>query len=76
MTTPAPKSSPRDMTLRQVVIPKGFAAFLDLTGKTCLGIKEFDRSSFSRTAAPMILKPTRAEINAELTKRGIAQPAA
>jgi hypothetical protein len=62
------------MTLRQIVIPKGFAAFLDLDGKTCLGIKEFSRPGFSRTAAPMILKPTRAEIDAELTKRGIAQP--
>jgi hypothetical protein len=62
--------------MRNIIIPKGFAAFLDLTGKTCLGIKEFDRPSFSRTAAPMILKLTRAEINAELAKRGIAQPAA
>jgi hypothetical protein len=62
------------MTLRQIVIPKGFAAFLDLDGKKCFGIKEFDRPSFSRTAAPMIVKPTRAEIDAELAKRGVAQP--
>jgi len=71
-----PKPSIPNPALRQVVIPKGFAAFLDLTGKTCLGIREFTRPGFSRGAAPMIIKNTRAEIDAELTKRGIAQPAA
>jgi hypothetical protein len=62
--------------LVQVVIPKGFAAFLDLAGKKCLGIKEFARPAISKSAAPVIFKPTRAELDAELAKRGVEQPAA
>ena len=62
--------------LVELQIPIGFAAFLDLAGKKCLGIKEFTKPGLSRSAAEVILKPTRAEIDAELAKRGIAQPAA
>lgn len=62
-------------TLRDFVIPKGFAAFLDSTGKICVGIKQFDRPGLSKTVALPICKPTRAELDAELAKRGIAQPA-
>jgi hypothetical protein len=63
-------------TLVELKIPVGFAAFLDLAGKKCLGIKEFTKNGVSWSAAPVIVKPTRAEIDAELAKRGIAQPAA
>lgn len=62
--------------LVQRSIPTGFAAFLDLAGKKCLGIKEFTKPGVSQSAAPVIVKPTRAEIDAELAARGIAQPAA
>jgi hypothetical protein len=62
--------------LVELAIPVGFAAFLDITGKTCLGIKEFAKPGVSWSAAPVIVKPTRAEIDAELAARGVAQPAA
>lgn len=61
--------------LVELAIPVGFAAFLDLAGKKCLGIKEFSKPGKSWSAAPVIVKPTRAEIDAELAARGIAQPA-
>jgi hypothetical protein len=61
--------------LVELKIPIGFAAFLDIPGKKCLGIKEFTKPGVSRSAAEVILKPTRAEIDAELSARGIAQPA-
>lgn len=57
-------------------IPVGFAAFLDLAGKKCLGIKQFTKPGASKSAAPVIVKPTREEIDAELAARGIAQPGA
>lgn len=63
------------LTLVEVKIPIGFAAFLDIPGKKCLGIKEFTKPGISKSAAEVILKPTRAEIDAELSKRGITQPA-
>lgn len=63
-------------TLRDFIIPKGFAAFLDVSGKTCLGIKQFDKPSICKVVVFPICKPTRVELDAELAKRGIAQPAA
>jgi hypothetical protein len=61
--------------LVELAIPVGFAAFFDITGKKCLGIKEFTKPGISRSSALVILKPTRAEIDAELVKLGVAQPA-
>lgn len=57
-------------------IPTGFAAFLDNSGKKCLGIKEFTKHGYSWSVVPPITKPTRALLNAELVVRGIAQPTA
>lgn len=69
MSTPNPPLVKTD-------IPVGFAAFLDVSGKKCLGIKEFTKPGVSRSVVPPVTKPTRAEIDAELAARGIAQPAA
>jgi len=60
----------------RVEIPTGFCAFLDKTGKICLGIKEFTKHGYSWSVVPPITKPTRALLDAELAARGIAQPAA
>lgn len=73
MSTHVPTPTP---TLVKIEIPVGFAAFLDVPGKKCLGIKEFAKPGVSWSAAPVIVKPTRAEIDAELAARGVAQPAA
>ena len=60
----------------RVELPTGFVAFLDKSGKKCLGIKEFTKHGYSWSVVPPITKPTRALLDAELAARGIAQPAA